>query len=107
LATFNEGHRRLVRRRLPKTAVSKNSRRARTKSPNTIATARYLLDGHVRPAIGGLRVDRTRTERVETVFQRMDSDGYATSTIDHAWQYLNQACQHAVRRRKVKTNPGH
>ena len=89
----------------PKAAVSKNSRRARTKSANTIATARYLLDGHVRPVIGGLRVDRTRTERVETVFQAMADNGYATSTIDHAWSYLNQACLLALRHRKIKTNP--
>jgi integrase len=59
----------------------------------------------VRPAIGGLRVDRTRTERVETVFQAMADNGYATSTIDHAWSYLNQACQFALRRRRIKTNP--
>ena len=63
------------------------------------------MSGHVRPVIGGLRVDRTRTERVEKVFQKMADNGYATSTIDHAWSYLNQACQHALRRRKVKTNP--
>jgi hypothetical protein len=89
----------------PKAAVSRNSRRARSKSANTIATARYLLDGHVRPVIGGLRVDRTRTERVEQVFQKMDDNGYATSTIDHAWSYLNQACHYALRHRKIKTTP--
>jgi integrase len=105
LATFNDVMDDWFDAGCPKAAVSKNSRHARTKSENTIATARYLLDGHVRPVIGGLRVDRTRTERVERVFQRMDGDGYATSTIDHAWSYLNQACQHAVRRRKIKINP--
>jgi hypothetical protein len=35
----------------------------------------------------------------------MDDNGYATSTIDHAWSYLNQACQNALRHRKIKTNP--
>jgi integrase len=105
LATFDEVIDGWVAADCPKAAVSKNSRRARVKSPNTIATARYLLDGHVRPEIGGLRVDRTRTERIETVFQTMADNGYATSTIDHAWSYLNQACQYAARRRKIKTNP--
>ena len=41
----------------PKAAVSRNSRRARAKSASTIATIAHLFDGHVRPAIGELRVD--------------------------------------------------
>ena len=52
-----------------------------------------------------LWVDRTRTERVEKVFARMSDAGLATSTIDHTWDYLNQACRHALRRQRVKTNP--
>ena len=35
----------------------------------------------------------------------MGDAGYATSTIDHAWDYLNQACRHAVRRQRVRANP--
>jgi integrase len=30
---------------------------------------------------------------------------YASSTIDRNWNYLNQACQYALRRRRIKTNP--
>ena len=43
--------------------------------------------------------------RVEKVFARMSDAGLATSTIDHTWDYLNQACRHALRRQRVKTNP--
>jgi integrase len=89
----------------PKAAVSRTSRRVRAKSQNTITTISHLLGKHVRPEIGGLWVDRTQTERLEKVFTKMADAGYATSTIDHAWQYLNQACQYALRRRKIKTNP--
>lgn len=89
----------------PKAAVSRTSRRVRAKSQNTITTIGHLLGKHVRPEIGGLWVDRTQTERLEKVFAKMADAGYATSTIDHAWQYLNQACQYAQRRRKIKTNP--
>jgi len=35
----------------------------------------------------------------------MDKASLATSTIDHAWSYLSQACQHGLRRRMTKTNP--
>ena len=35
----------------------------------------------------------------------MAAAGYATSTIDHTWLYLNQACLHAVRQRRTRQNP--
>ena len=69
LATFDEVLDAWVAAGCPKAAVSRDSRRARAKSANTIATIGYLFDGHVRPAIGGLRVNRTSTERVEQVFR--------------------------------------
>lgn len=47
LATFNEVMDAWVAAGCPKAAVSKNSRRAKAKSPNTIATIGYLFDGHV------------------------------------------------------------
>jgi hypothetical protein len=84
LATFGEVMDAWVDAGCPKAAVSKNSRRAKPKSPNTLTTIGYLFDGHVRPQIGGLRVDRTQTPRVEQVFAVMADGGYATSTIDHA-----------------------
>jgi integrase len=90
----------------PITSPTKTSRHAREKSPNTIANARYLLDGHVRPAIGRLWVDRTAPARLEELFASMARDGYSTSTVDRTWPlYLNQACSWAVRQRLVKTNP--
>ena len=45
------------------------------------------------------------TERLEELFADMAAQGYATSTIDRNWNYLNQALQHAVRHRTIKTNP--
>lgn len=35
----------------------------------------------------------------------MVEKGYATSTIDRNWNYLNQACQHALRERRIKSKP--
>ena len=52
----------------PIASPTKTSRHAREKSQNTIANARYLLDGHVRPAIGRLSVDRTAPARLEELF---------------------------------------
>ena len=59
----------------------------------------------VRPVIGHQWVDRTTTERLEALFKDMADNKYATSTIDRTWNYLNQACQHAQRARRIKTNP--
>lgn len=105
LAAFDDVIDAWVAAGAPRPPTDKRSRHAKKKSENTIITIGYLLDGHVRPKIGKLRVDRTGVARVEAVFQEMDDAGLATSTIDHAWSYLSQACQHGLRRRMIKTNP--
>lgn len=89
----------------PNVSPTRTSRHARQKSPNTIANARQLLGTSVRPVIGKQWVDRTTTERLEALFADMARRDYATSTIDRTWNYLNQACQHARRARRIKTNP--
>ena len=89
----------------PNVAPSRTSRHARVKAPNTIANARQLLGASVLPKIGSLKVDRTTTRRLEELFESMVAKGYATSRIDRNWNYLNQACQHALRERRIKTNP--
>ncbi len=63
------------------------------------------LGANVRPAIGAVWVDRTTTERLERVLSEMDVGGKSTSTIDRSWNYLNQACQFALRQRRIKVNP--
>ena len=89
----------------PNVSPSRTSRHARVKAPATVANAEQLLGANVRPAIGSLWVDRTATEKLEAVFQAMDVAGKSTSTIDRSWNYLNQACQFAVRQRLAKRNP--
>lgn len=89
----------------PNVSPTAKSRHARVKSPNTIANARQLLGTSVLPVIGHLWVDRVATERLEELFEDMAERGYATSTIDRNWNYLNQACQHGLRDRRIRTNP--
>jgi integrase len=105
LVSFNEVLDDWLEAGCPSATPGGRTRHARTKSDATIDNARRLLATHVRPAIGVLWVDRTRTDRVERVFAAMGDAGYATSTIDHTWDYLNQACRHAVRRQRARTNP--
>jgi integrase len=89
----------------PSGAPSRRTRHATRKSPNTIDNARTLLNKHVRPTLGPLWVDRTRMERLESVFDAMAAAGYATSTVDRTWGYLHQALAHAQRHRRVRSNP--
>ncbi len=103
--TFNEVLDDWFEAGCPNVAPTRTSRHARQKSPNTIANARQLLGTSVRPVIGHQWVDRTTTERLEALFKDMADNKYATSTIDRTWNYLNQACQHAQRARRIKTNP--
>jgi integrase len=105
LATFDEVIDQWVEAGCPSSTPGTRTRHAKAKSPNTIDNARWLLGGHVTPAIGALWVDRTTTERLEALFAGMADAGYATSTIDRTWGYLNQACQYALRRRRIKLNP--
>jgi integrase len=104
--TFNEVLDDWFEAGCPNVAPTRNSRHARQKSANTIANARQLLGTSVRPVIGHRWVDRTTTERLEVLFQDMAERDYATSTIDRTWNDLNQACLHAQRARRIKTNPG-
>ncbi len=105
LASFTEVIEAWFAAGCPNSTPTAKSRHVRVKSPNTIANARQLLGTSVLPVIGRLRVDRTSTERLEELFNGMVEKGYATSTIDRNWNYLNQACQHALRERRIKTNP--
>ena len=105
LVSFNEVLDEWLEAGCPSASPGGRTRHARQKSGATIDNARRLLATHVRPAIGVLWVDRTRTERIEKVFARMGEAGLATSTIDHTWDYLNQACRHALRRQRIRTNP--
>ncbi|MCU0270302.1 MAG: site-specific integrase [Acidimicrobiales bacterium] len=88
----------------PNVSPTRASRHARLKKANTIANAHQLLGASVLPKIGSLKVDRTTTRRIEELFEAMVAT-HATSTIDRNWNYLNQALQHGVRNRTIKTNP--
>ena len=105
LASFAEVLDAWIAAGCPTVSPTRKTRHAREKSPNTIANATNLVNGHLRKAIGKQRVDRTGTARLEEVFAAMAAADYATSTIDRTWGYLNQACQFGLRQRMIKTNP--
>jgi integrase len=105
LATFNDVIDAWFEAGCPHVAPNSKSRHVRPKSQNTILNAGQLLGTSVRPVIGRLWVDRTSTDRLEKLFNAMANKGYATSTVDRTWNYLNQACQHGLRTRRTKTNP--
>jgi integrase len=51
-------------------------------------------------------VDRPNPNKTGRGRVRPDGEGgHATSTIDRTWGYLNQACEHALRERRIATKP--
>ncbi len=76
LVSFNEVLDEWLEAGCPSAAPGGRTRHARQKSLATIDNARRLLATHVRPGIGVLWVDRTRTERVEKVFACMGEAGW-------------------------------
>lgn len=105
LAPFDEVISTWMSAGCPTPAPTKGRRHARTKCENTLNKVRSLLDCHVRPEIGALRVERTSVERVEGLFQQMDDAGYARSTIHETWSYLNDACLYAIRNDRIQHSP--
>jgi len=105
LATFGEVIAAWFAAGCPNVSPTAKSRHARTKSPNTVANADQMLRTSVLPVLGKLWVDRTSTDRLEALFNGMAERGYATSTVDRTWNYLNQALQFGLRQRTVRTNP--
>ncbi len=70
--TFNEVIDAWFAAGCPNVSPSRTSRHARVKAPATLANAEQLLGANVRPSVGPLWVDRTSTERLESVFAAME-----------------------------------
>lgn len=89
-------------------AIAGPSTRIRHRQPKaetTLDKIEGIVAKWLEPDLGNLRVDRTSTERIEKLFETMDSMQKASSTIHRVWIYLNMALSHAKRRGLIVTNP--
>lgn len=89
----------------PNVVPVRSARHVVDRSAKTKALAGQLLRANVVASVGDRCVDKTTTVRLEKLFAAMADDGKSTSTIDHTFSYLNQACQWGVRTERTTANP--
>jgi integrase len=77
---------------------------ARPVSVATVENYTTMVNHHIIPAIGGVRLERLRADDVDRLLRNMAADGKARSTIRLARGVLVSALNHAERRDMVSRN---
>jgi integrase len=79
---------------------------ARTRTrPRTAQRYAELLNGHVLPRIGGVRLSKLRPLHVQQALDAMLGVGLAPRTVLHAYRVLSAALRYAVRLQILGVNP--
>lgn len=73
--------------------------------PRTLARYRELLERHVIPRIGNLRLGQVRPLHIQQVVDSMLAEGLAPRTVLHAYRVLSSALRQAVRWQLLGINP--
>lgn len=73
--------------------------------PNSIAAYGNTIAVHIKPAIGDKRLISLRPVDVEHMLTGIAAKGRSARTVRYAWQTLNAALRHAVRRQLITSNP--
>ena len=63
----------------------------------TLTDHRNLIDGHIVPRIGKVRVDRLTVGQIESMYQDMADAGLSQSTISHTRDALSMSLDRAVK----------
>ena len=75
------------------------------KGLGALATARFLVDRHIIPAFGSVKVADLRAEDVERWMDAMGAAGFSKATIAKARSQLSQAFDYGIKRRRATWNP--
>lgn len=102
-ATFNEVIDEWIAAGAP--AMGPKVRHIKPKGSKTIRQVNTAMNTHVRPAVGPLVVDRTSTDTVEAIFERMAAAELSKSWVNKTWQHLNSALVFGNRKKRTQTNP--
>lgn len=78
----------------------------RVESDNTIANYTAVVDKHLKPALGSVRVDRLTPEQVDRMLAAKADAGLSRSYISRMRTVLADALRHAERRGLVTRNAG-
>jgi integrase len=102
-ATFNEVIDEWIAAGAP--ALGPKVRHIKAKGHKSIKQVHSAMDTHVRPAVGRLVVDRTSTDTIEAIFERMDAANLSKSWVNKTWQHLNSALIYGLRKKRIQRNP--
>lgn len=78
---------------------------AKTRRPKTFTSYRSITEGHVVPAIGGLRVDKVTPTHVRQVLRRMETAGLSSTYRRNTHGVMSAMFVDAQREGKAHTNP--
>ena len=73
--------------------------------PNTYKSYRSLMENHVLPAIGRMKLSSVNTGTIRRVFGKMSNDGLCASTIKSTKIVLSSCMSAAVENKLIKENP--
>ncbi|MBA2718900.1 MAG: tyrosine-type recombinase/integrase [Chloroflexi bacterium] len=79
----------------------RDAKRSRIR-PRTLDHYRLIVDRHIKPALGSIRLDRLTERHIQAW---IDGDGGSPRTIDHHRAVLRRALNVAVRQRVLLRNP--
>ncbi|MEQ8636928.1 tyrosine-type recombinase/integrase [Gimesia maris] len=73
---------------------------------NTHRIYKILIDKHINPYIGNIRLDKLTAHEIEVWLQALKDDGVGTSTIQMSFRCLKSYLNRAVKKqKKIKENP--
>lgn len=73
---------------------------------NSLESYKALLERHVKPKIGAVRLKALKTDTIQTkVYDVMTDSGLSPRTIRYVHSVLHSALDHAVARKKLRHNP--
>jgi integrase len=73
--------------------------------PRTLEDYCALMQKHVTPRIGGIRLGHLTTERLEEVYTALTESGLSPRTVRYVHSVLHNALEHAVDRGILGSNP--
>ena len=79
--------------------------KATTLKSKTYDNYEYALNSHIRMSIGGLKLNKIRTDSIQQLYNQMHKRNLSTSTIRIVHVTLSQAFDQAIKNELIHTNP--
>lgn len=81
------------------------ARKGRRPSPRTLEGYRNIVETHLKPHLGHLKIDALDAETVSTFYREQEERGFSAQTVLHHHRVLYRAMRDAVAYKKIAANP--